>query len=57
MGRKEETWSDTGHRTDQRLEEREREKEGKRKKSSECWEKRRRKNRSEEISTESERGG
>lgn len=57
MGRKEETWSDTGHRTDQRLEEREREKEGKRKKSSECWEKRRRKNRSEEIITESERGG
>lgn len=57
MGRKEETWSDTGHRTDQRLEEREREKEGKRKKSSDCWEKRRRKNRSEEISTESERGG
>lgn len=43
--------------TDQRLEEREREKEGKgkKKKTSECWEKRR-ENRSEEISIESERG-
>ena len=44
--------------TDQRLEEREREKEGKgkKKKISECWEKRRRENRSEEMSIESERG-